>query len=490
MQSEKEKLMKYFYLRLFTIFSVVLLTANIATAQENVLYFMRNLPHSVNNNPAIAPKCNFYIQIVPDTYFEVFNTGFKPKDLFKYVDDKDVYIFNIDGIYDKMKDNNYLGAAAKIGIIKFGFRAGQSYLHFSYNIKSNLGIRYPRNLLLIKNGNLLPNGSPLEIKGLGSDFLTYQEFSVGMSRDISGKLRVGAKLNYLIGIANYSVNKLDLTWAVDNDMYNYNISTDMDIRFGSPIDVEFLQNADGIIDSIAVNNLDEDEFDDEVTYKKLKPYIFGKNRGLGIDLGAIYQLTNKLELSASIIDLGRIKWKTYPISLTQKGTFSFNGVDLMEISKDDSAYTELLTDSVLAFIKPSISNAKYNSWLNTKVYVGASYAVTSKWLLGALYRQSYYNSHTYQSLTLSSTLNYFRSSSLALSYSFMNRSRNIGLGLANRIGPIQIYAIFEQISPAIWAINESKFSDKLIRQSNTFTAHFGLTWVTGCKKRIDYGLLE
>jgi len=37
-------------------------------------------------------------------------------------------------------------------------------------------------------------------------------------------------------------------------------------------------------------------------------YIFNKNNGVGIDLGAIYKYDEKITLYASIIDLGFIHW--------------------------------------------------------------------------------------------------------------------------------------------------------------------------------------
>ena len=52
-----------------------------------------------------------------------------------------------------------------------------------------------------------------------------------------------------------------------------------------------------------------------------------KNTGMGIDLGGVYKLNKKISFSASVIDLGFIKWKSginNYVSNNPNRTFVFN----------------------------------------------------------------------------------------------------------------------------------------------------------------------
>ena len=57
---------------------------------------------------------------------------------------------------------------------------------------------------------------------------------------------------------------------------------------------------------------------------RLIDFKYPKNNGWGIDLGGNYQLTEQLSVSASIVDLGYIKWKTNPHNIKSHISFVTN----------------------------------------------------------------------------------------------------------------------------------------------------------------------
>lgn len=482
--------MKNIYKFLF-IFFLTLSFLNNATAQENTFYFMDNVPQSLNNNPAKNPKCKFFFGILSDTYFEIVNTGFKFNSFFKYIPDEDVYIPDIDGFYENLKKRNSFYVNTQATFLQFGFRAGESYFTFSFKNKMNQRFDYPKGIFKLKDGTYYGDGSPVELGGFGENLMVYNELSFGYSRNITPNLRVGARANYLIGLANIQTKKLDINWYTDPDMYDYRFETDIELRATFPVDFELVEDEDGLISDVEYN---EDHFDIE-GYQDVKKFISPKNRGWGIDLGATYKLFDVFEFSASIIDFGFIRWKEHPKTMKQSGSLTFSGIEL-DFSEDsdnqdqfDQAIEEL-TDSALAMIEPELDENTYTTMLNTKIFLAASYTPIKWWTAGLLIRNAFYNKGWHPSLTLSSNINFARASTFTLSYSFINRSTALGLGLAWRIGPMQTYMVFEQLSPAFWALNGSKMADRWIRNTNMFTFHFGVNWAFGCKKKIDYGLIE
>jgi hypothetical protein len=100
------------------------------------------------------------------------------------------------------------------------------------------------------------------------------------------------------------------------------------------------------------------------------------------------------------------------------------------------------------------------------------------------------NSSLYSSYTFSVNTNFGKGWAFSADYSIMyGLYNNIGLGLAYKIGPLQMYILTDNISPFFWAVNESKLTDNLIRNTKGTSIQFGMNFVA-FKQKIDYGLIE
>jgi len=56
-----------------------------------------------------------------------------------------------------------------------------------------------------------------------------------------------------------------------------------------------------------------------------------KNRGVALDLGAVYQLNNRITFSAAVNDIGYINWKDYTHSYTLNDVYySFKGLNMLD----------------------------------------------------------------------------------------------------------------------------------------------------------------
>ena len=135
---------------------------------------------------------------------------------------------------------------------------------------------------------------------------SYAEIGVGFARNINSRLTVGGRVKALLGIGNLKldINNITVTsnltgydgvdWdnltpeQVNNLRGNAEIKVDATLENSSKL-IE-LSEHDGVIDEIEFGS-------------------FGlAGYGLGIDLGASYKVMDKLTVSASILDLGFMKW--------------------------------------------------------------------------------------------------------------------------------------------------------------------------------------
>jgi hypothetical protein len=99
----------------------------------------------------------------------------------------------------------------------------------------------------------------------------------------------------------------------------------------------------------ADNNIKDIVFDDSrfKTSDGIKDNLLNtKNMGFGLDIGATYNISEKIMVSAALTDLGFIKWKTDVTNLQAKGRFEFSGIDLSDFINGTKTMDELGTETL------------------------------------------------------------------------------------------------------------------------------------------------
>ncbi len=482
--------MRKLYISFFPTIFLIFFLNNASFAQDNILYGMKNIPQSNINNPARQPSCNTFIGIpgLSNLYIDAANTGFTFGDLVKIDSNQlDSFTWDLANIESVMKDKNFLSIQNNITVLEFGFSLKNDfYFTFSIANRTTENLKYPKSLLELRKGNYRADGSPIQIH-LGQNLSNYNEFAIGLSKKIFTNLTFGWKLKYLSGQANIQTKKMQIDWTTDvspESNYAWTFDTDFDVRASSP--------QEWIIEYDSVGNIDKFAINKEFEYSN--SLIFSKNIGFALDVGFEYKPLPFLNLSASILDFGFIKWRQNPLKLKQKGQFIFDGIDIADYigsnSDEDNNLTDELIDSLMNFVNPTIDKSSYSTMLNTKIFLGA-YANVAKWLdFGLLYRGYFYNKNLHSALTLSANANFLEGWAISFSYSMMHNSyNNIGLGLAFKTGPVQFYLLTDNITAAFWAVNESDLSDKMFRKTKLFSAHLGIN-ILFCKNKTDRGLID
>jgi len=476
-------------IKISIILSFIFITAFLqeTSAQNNILYGMHNIPQTINTNPAKQPGCNVFIgyPAISGIYLDVNNSALTLGTIFKpRADQPDSFLIDLDAIENAMGETNYINAELNISILNFGFRLHNGfYFNFGINNRTIQNFAYPKALMEIRRGNYREGDEPLSFNFF-ENFMNYNEYSVGLSKQFHNNITVGGKIKVLSGNANFRTQNLDIDWrtetAVDS-MYEWTFDTQLNAQSASII----------AWDSIIDGNVNIEDY-------KPMDLIFTGNTGLAVDLGIEYKYNNKLQVSASVLDLGFIKWKTDAQVYTQEGTFRFSGLDIGSYFSDveeaqgvePTTITDDMVDTLLNFIDPTIEELAYTTGLNTKIFVGANYFVTKNIDFGLLYKGQIYNKTLFSSYTVSVNTNFFKAWSFSAAYSIMdNMYNNLGLGLAYRLGPIQMYLLTDNFSTPFWAMNESEASDSWLRNTKRVNFQFGLNFLI-CNQKVDSGLLQ
>lgn len=400
---------------------------------------MENVPQRLYLNPAFKPKANVNIgfPVISSFYFDHLNSTFTPSNLFET--NNGATTLTIDRFKNKIRNNNYFGATAKIDLFSFGFQVEKNY--FSFNVTENLfaRINLSRGFLelpLYGNADFDHHNGEIDMSRTGINFSHYREFGFGWQREISDKLSVGAKLKFLAGKSNVWTRRNSFKLQTNPDNYDWTVSGEFDLR------------SSGFDTASSINSGSPSK------------YLFnGSNKGLAIDLGGTYQLTEKINLNASIVDLGFIRWKSDNFNVkTNDASFTFTGLDLTEVvfapdsvSGDslDAAFNRL-RDAAENELGYSEDRNPYTKMLLARIHLGGTYQVyegkNSEGKAGILLQSEIYNRRLRPSLTLSYNQSLGRWMNASVSYSMINRGfNNLGLGLSLNLGPVQLYAAVDNI---------------------------------------------
>lgn len=436
-------------IKIAVIIAGMLLVSSGTFAQNLQTQYFLNIPQSSQLNPAYRPQANVFIGIplLSGTYIGTSSNLLNVSKLIQPMPGADSLITILHPDYDRDKffrsigNKGFISTEVHAPVFSVGFSlADVWWVDLGMSVKTMARGRLPADLFtLALEGNEGFIGSYADLSGTGLHAQAYLETYVGLSRNITKRLRVGGRVKFLQGALSASVIADKLELEVNND-YSQSLNTEVALKLNGPFDVTL--DEDGFIEDII--------FGDNIGFGDVGPSF--KNFGLGIDAGAEYMLMDNLQLSASIIDFGFISWGRGSYTFTATNDFTFDGFDISEAIEDDKDFDLIIEefgDSLLTTFDFVEKEEGYTTGLPTKIYLGASYQPVDFLSLGALSRTTI-GMGVRQSLTLSATLLAGDVLSTSLSYSMTNRSfNNFGFGLGVRAGFFQFYAVIDQI-PASW----------------------------------------
>jgi len=215
--------------------------------------------------------------------------------------------------------NNRIYGNVGLAILSAGFKAFGGYNTIELNSKTSFGVSLPYDLFAFAKNT---GNERYDIGDLNVSAQSYVELAFGHSRDITDKLRLGAKFKLLFGIARADLKFNDLTadlsaddrWLLSGDA-EANVSM-KGFKFESK--TKEYNAKEGTYDKV-------DDVDVDGT--GLGGF------GMAVDLGGVYKINEDWTVSAALLDLGFIGWSNNVTAKTGSNQFEFNGFH--DISVDD-----------------------------------------------------------------------------------------------------------------------------------------------------------
>ncbi len=469
-----------------TIILVVILTQLhfIVIAQDNTLYHIPVIPQANQLNPALIHRCRVYVElpVISSIKLNIRNTGFGFHDAV-HSDEAtgpDVYFLDLEKLDRKLRSINYFMTYLDVDLLGIGFPVKDWYFTFGINHHTSLRLSYPDDIVTVKDGNWdVDAGAPIPISfsGLGIDISMWNSIGISAAREVNDQLTAGLRLKYLQGMANLNTRRsqLDLNTLENPVALEAEARYLMNVSF--PVVLGY--NNSGLVDEINLDNVFGNITGD---------FIFNKNRGAAIDAGIVFDYDDNIQLSASITDLGFIRWKKNVNNFNAEGSYSFTGIDIDRYQSEpgQADLLQALQDSLFRAFTAEGTTKGYFTMAPVRVFGGITYKFLPKLNAGAMTRIEFYDLNIRPSLTLS--MNYTPIPSLAatLSYTVMNNKfdqAGAGLVLGNR--GAQFYILTDNIpvrftglagSPVFWPYNARMLS-----------LRFGFNLLFGCNQKDSKG---
>jgi hypothetical protein len=337
--------------------------AKLAAQSELGLFFVGQPVQALALQPANVSKKTVVIGL-PSVYVHGAHSGFAWRDLVQPLPGSDSLRLDPAGAIAQMGAQNYLGLAGQADLLALSLRISGLQVSAFATTRFQAELSYPRQLAeLAWQGNGAFLDQTLAI-GPGLAASAWQEIGAGLSLRLLKKLQGGIRLKYLAGLADLRTTRQELLFRTASDGYGLHAEADYELRSSV----------------LNFGSIEQPQFSYE-----FQP--FTGNHGFAADLGIQASLwKDRLQLSASLLDLGAIEWKDRAKTYGARGAVSFEGLDPLALLQADSFSVQQFADSLLSGIELSEAEGSYRAALRPRVYAGGRLKLLKLLRLGALFQ--------------------------------------------------------------------------------------------------------
>ena len=413
----------------------LLLLAGWIHAQSSInMYNFNSLPQSLRHNPAYPQQGKGWFSL-PGVGVSYLNSGFNAADLLSDreseigdVNDDNKYDVNdnLADIINNLDGNSTLSTTINIDIIGVGFKANKGLVSFGANQQTDYYMNYPVDLLKLLNfGNGQFLGDKFSLSEFDFESTTRINTYLGYQRSfMNERLYVGFRVKYMFGQAHAYVERMNL-------------------EIEQPDRWEMTLRTNALVKTAGVTAFGNDDFDPV-------NFTFSGNNGIGLDLGAYYKVTDKLNVSASVLDIGSIDWEENTRNYVSEGEYTYDGIDV-DFSDEDADPWQQTQDSLESELNFREEDGQsYRRSLITRFNAGVNYELTESHGVGLMYQGRAWDGQLFSTYAVNYTGRWSRFFQFTASYAIVDGiPNNIGAGIQLKLGPLQIYAMSDNIFGAL-----------------------------------------
>ncbi len=300
-----------------------------------------------------------------------------------------------DDFLSGLNNNNIINENLDLTIASMGFYSFGGFSTFDISLHQSAGITLKKSIFEFLVGSE-DGSSEYQMGGSGININSYVDVSLGHAHRINERLTVGAKVKFLVGLANADITLDKMDVITNSEMINLNVQASGKASVtGIPL----------------VGSLDEMAFDSF-------DLSGGLNTGMAFDFGATYEW-DRFTFSAAVTDLGWIKWSG--ASKIEMGVEStFEGFEDLDINDFEGSTEGVLDDFLSPFEEfdqstDLISTTPYTKMLSCQLNLAAEYDLVGDKISAGLLSTTTFGTTTITELMLVANLKPVKWFNVALS---------------------------------------------------------------------------
>lgn len=350
-------------MRIISVFFIAFGLSVSFAQNKQILYGLEEVPQALLLNPGglVPQKSHFGIPFLSQVHINGGASGVTTFDIFgKSNVDINTRIRN--KIFE-MSEKDFFTLTQQLEIINFGWRS-QKEIYFSGGVYQELDFisYFPRDLAILAwegNRDYLDYEFDLGQLSTTGDLLTVYHF--GANKRINKKWTAGARAKIYSSMISFKSTNNKGTFVTRlGDIDSPNIYE------------HIVTNADVKVQTSGIQSLEGSS-----TGKVLSRAFFGGNLGLGVDLGATYEINDRWTASASVLDVGVIFHGKDVEQYHATGDYTLNGIELIfpPLSEGETTfpYYDDLEDEIEREIPVDTINSGYTQLRPVKVNAGVKY---------------------------------------------------------------------------------------------------------------------
>lgn len=443
--------------------------ASLCAQNKQLLYDFTEIPQALMINPGMQTTYQWYagIPALSGISFQAGSSGITVHDIFAN-DGIDINDKIRDRAVFGLKITDELSGTYQIDLLNGGFRGKYKptdlYSFGIYHEGDAIGY-WPKDLAILAyegNADMLGrrfNLSHLKIRG---EILNV--FHFGVNRQMNDKLTLGARAKIYSGIIDFNSthnNGYFVTNEGQNNLLANTLEADMQLRTSGIEGIRDILNDDTVDEATAIRK------------RVIKKGFFGGDLGLGIDVGFSYHFNEQTVFTASLIDVGFLYHSGDTRNFTLNGNATIEGIEVIlpdALADPNADFWQNLVDEVQDLVPFEENTNSYITFRPTKLYSSLRYnfgkPVQSRQDCDCNYKVSakrnrfiqYANSVGGQLYAI----NRPRGPQMALSAFYQRRlgrvmaikttytvdkfsSTNVGLGFSLQAGPVNLYAMADNL---------------------------------------------
>lgn len=336
----------------------------ILAQNKQVLFGLEEVPQSLLLNPGVKvnQRMHFGIPFLSHIHLNSGSSGVSVYDIFGSTGE-DINA-KIERKIFEMSDRDFFTATQQLELFQFGWR-NRKGMYFSGGIYQEFDFisYFPRDLAILAwegNANYLDYPFDLGQVSATANLMTVYHFGVNM--ELSNKLTVGARFKIYSGMLNIRSTKNQgsfTTTLADEDGVN--------------IYEHRLEDADVLVQTSGIASMG----DNFSTGDLIGRAFLGGSLGLGLDLGATYDINEDWTASMSILDLGMMFQSNDVETYHAYGSYELDGIELLFPPLSDgeptNPYYDELEDELENEIPIDTLNSGYTHLLPVKLNAGIKY---------------------------------------------------------------------------------------------------------------------